>query len=139
VAEPTRGGETIDYILNVAAENRGVVCDIVDINSQEGKGPRAEPVSTMYERGLVHHVGEHRELEDELCDYVPGESKWSPNAMDALVFACSELMPNLPDIPEDFRAMANPSPDLFDAPRTSLWTPDEDDMDVLERGGFFRR
>jgi hypothetical protein len=55
---------------------------------------RAEPVSALYELGLVHHVGRFAVLEDQLCAFTTqgyrGEA--SPDHADALVFAITELM-----------------------------------------------
>ena len=32
------------------------------------------------------------DLEDEMCTWVPGVSKWSPNRLDAMVWLFTELM-----------------------------------------------
>ena len=60
--------------------------------ASRGKAIRAEPISALYERGLVHHVGEFGELEDQMCNWIPGDK--SPDRIDALVWALSELMLN---------------------------------------------
>ena len=57
-----------------------------------GKYARAEPISALYEQKKVHHVGMFAALEDELCSWVPGEGLPSPNRLDALVWALTELM-----------------------------------------------
>lgn len=36
------------------------------------------------------------ELEDQMCDYVPGQGKRSPDRMDALVWAVTHLLPLVP-------------------------------------------
>jgi phage terminase large subunit-like protein len=61
------------------------------LRASRGKRARAEPVSAVYEQGRVHHAGTLARLEDELCEWVPDESSWSPNRLDALVWACTEL------------------------------------------------
>ena len=53
---------------------------------------RAEPVSALYEQGRVHHVGEHAELEDQMCNFVPDVSDGSPDRVDALVWGVTDLM-----------------------------------------------
>lgn len=58
--------------------------------ASKGKRPRAEPVAALYEKHRVHHVGTFATLEGEQTTWVPGED--SPNRMDALVWAISELM-----------------------------------------------
>jgi phage terminase large subunit-like protein len=45
----------------------------------------------MYEQGRVHHAGVFSELEDQLCQY-DGSGK-SPDRLDALVWALTELFP----------------------------------------------
>jgi len=52
---------------------------------------RAEPVADLYERGLVHHVGEFLELEDQMCTWTNEAGEPSPNNMDALVWALTYL------------------------------------------------
>ena len=44
----------------------------------------------MYEKGVVHHVGEFVNLEEEMTTWVPGDK--SPNRVDALVWGITELM-----------------------------------------------
>jgi len=64
------------------------------VHASRGKITRAEPISALYERGLVKHVGNFAKLEDELCTYVPTTSTKSPNRLDAVVWALTELMLN---------------------------------------------
>jgi hypothetical protein len=57
-----------------------------------GKASRAEPVAAQYERGVVHHVGKFKELEEQMCDFgSPASRRKSPDRMDALVWGLSEL------------------------------------------------
>jgi phage terminase large subunit-like protein len=60
------------------------------VHASRGKLVRAEPVAALYEQGRVHHVGGFPELEDELTTYTVTE-RWSPNRLDALVWAVTEL------------------------------------------------
>lgn len=63
------------------------------VRATRGKMVRAEPVSALYERGRVHHVGKAFELlEDQMSGYVPGLVSKSPDRMDALVWAITELL-----------------------------------------------
>lgn len=58
-----------------------------------GKASRAEPVSAQYERGVVHHVGTHKELEQQMCDFgSPASRRKSPDRMDAVVWGITELL-----------------------------------------------
>jgi phage terminase large subunit-like protein len=61
------------------------------VHASRGKRARAEPVAALYEQGRVHHVGTFPELEDQMCSFMPGDAK-SPDRMDALVWALSELL-----------------------------------------------
>jgi phage terminase large subunit-like protein len=61
------------------------------LHASRGKRARAEPVAGAYEQHRIHHVGLLGRLEDEQCDWVPDESSWSPNRVDAAVWACTEL------------------------------------------------
>lgn len=62
------------------------------VNASRGKAIRAEPVSALYEQGKVHHIGFLGTLESEMTTWVPGVSTRSPNRLDALVWAITELM-----------------------------------------------
>ncbi len=61
------------------------------VHASRGKDVRAEPVSTLYAEGRVHHVGHFPELEAEMTGWVPGDPD-SPNRLDALVWVMTELM-----------------------------------------------
>jgi phage terminase large subunit-like protein len=63
---------------------------VTPVRASRGKVTRAEPVAALYERGLVHHVGTFRELEDQLTSWDPTHSK-SPDRLDALVWAIHSL------------------------------------------------
>ena len=92
VAEVNNGGLMVETTL------RSVDASIPfrAVHASRGKVIRAEPVSSSYEQGRVHHVGVFPELEDEMCSYAPGFAKKSPDRMDALVWAISELMVQAP-------------------------------------------
>ena len=59
------------------------------VHATRGKMTRAEPVAASYEQHKIAHVGTFADLEDELCSYDGTGS--SPNRLDALVWACTEL------------------------------------------------
>ncbi len=52
--------------------------------------------SALYEQGRVHHVGPFPRLEDQMCaftvDFDRREMGYSPDRVDALVWALTELM-----------------------------------------------
>ena len=90
VVEVNQGGEMATAVLNQ--------CDpavpVVPVRASRGKYLRAEPVSLLYARGLVHHVGAMPALEDEMCDFGPGglSNGASPDRLDALVWALTHLL-----------------------------------------------
>jgi phage terminase large subunit-like protein len=49
-------------------------------------------VAALDEQGKVHHVGMFPELEDQMCDFVPGQMTVSPDRVDARVWGFTELM-----------------------------------------------
>ena len=66
---------------------------IIMAESRRGKELRAEPIVALYEKHRVFHVGKPgdlAEMEEEMTTWVPGEGS-SPNRVDALVHACTEL------------------------------------------------
>jgi len=61
------------------------------IRASKGKYARAEPVAARYEQSKVCHVGGFPALEDQLCTYSPSFLKASPDRLDALVYAITDL------------------------------------------------
>jgi phage terminase large subunit-like protein len=53
---------------------------------------RAEPIASLYERGKVWHATSFPALEEQMCSYAPGVGTKSPDRLDALVWALTELM-----------------------------------------------
>lgn len=62
------------------------------VRAAQGKRARAEPVATLAEQGRLHHVNTLGPLEDSLCGWDPQEN-WSPDRLDALVWAVTALEP----------------------------------------------
>jgi len=92
VAEKNYGGEMVE--ATIRAVDASVAFKAV--TSSRGKVLRAEPVSALYEQGRVHHVGCFAELEDQQCgftsDFDRARAGYSPDRVDALVFALTELL-----------------------------------------------
>lgn len=88
VAEVNQGGDLVETNLRAACHSMPVR----KVRATRGKIKRAEPVAAMYEQGRVHHVGEFPSLEDEMCSYTGEETEESPDRMDALVWALTELI-----------------------------------------------
>ena len=81
------GGAMVEHVLREVDPSlsfRGV-------HATRGKSARAEPVAALYEQGRVSHVGAFAALEDEMCTAI-GQGSTSPDRLDALVWAISDLM-----------------------------------------------
>lgn len=89
VAEANNGGQLVETVLRTQDER----VPITLVHASRGKLTRAEPVAALYEQGKIHHLGTFPELEDQLCEWIPGDSD-SPDRLDALVWAITELMVN---------------------------------------------
>jgi phage terminase large subunit-like protein len=95
VAEVNNGGELVEMVL----KNLDRSIPYKAVRASVGKRTRAEPVSALYEGEpgdpfppSVFHAAapaELADLEDEMTTWVPGEQ--SPNRMDALVWAITDL------------------------------------------------
>lgn len=86
IGEKNNGGDLVE--ANIKAVNPVIPFEAV--HASRGKATRAEPISALYEQGLVHHFGTFPELEDQMCEWVPGAEK-SPDRVDALVWALTML------------------------------------------------
>ena len=90
IAERNFGGDMVESTLKGVDPRVSVKV----VTASRGKQVRAEPVAALYEKGLVHHVGEFPQLEDEMTQWYAAKSKAapSPNRLDACVWTLSELM-----------------------------------------------
>jgi len=95
VAESNQGGEMVRETIRTVDPD----VPIKLVHATRGKRTRAEPISAKYEAGMVHHLQHFGRLEDQLCTWQPNEDKDSPDRLDALVWALSELMLK-PEIPK---------------------------------------
>ncbi|MEQ1887579.1 MAG: terminase family protein [Alphaproteobacteria bacterium] len=92
VAEVNQGGDMVESVIRQVDPN----LPVRSVRASRGKAARAEPVSALYEQGRVHHVGALPALEDEMAEFTRGFNRaaagWSPDRVDALVWALTELM-----------------------------------------------
>jgi len=88
IAEINQGGDLVERNL------RTILPDISyePVRATRGKLIRAEPIAAVAEKGRLHMVGEHTELENELTSWAPASGEPSPDRMDAMVWAISALM-----------------------------------------------
>jgi len=87
IAETNHGGDMVIHTIQTVDSKVAVK----KVTASRGKMVRAEPISSYYEQGKVHHVGKFPALEDQMCSYTHDSSD-SPDRMDALVWALTELM-----------------------------------------------
>lgn len=87
VIETNQGGDMAEDTLR----NAGFQGRIIRVHASKGKYARAEPISALYEQGRVSHKGNLYQVENQLMEYVPATSKKSPDRLDALVWAVTEL------------------------------------------------
>lgn len=88
IGEANNGGDLIEAVLRTV--DRTVAYK--KVTASRGKQVRAEPISSLYEQGKVFHVHPFPELEDQMCTYVPGNYDGSPDRVDALVWALTDLL-----------------------------------------------
>jgi phage terminase large subunit-like protein len=88
VVEVNQGGALVKRMIH--SINKDI--QIIEIRAKQGKLLRAEPVVLKYEQGKVHHIGYLGNLESQMCSWVPGETKKSPDRVDAMVYAVTCLV-----------------------------------------------
>ena len=89
--EANYGGDMVEAVVKNAARDMGVTVVYKAVHASRGKAVRAAPVAQLYEQGNVSHCEVFAELEDELTSWTP-ESGRSPNRLDALVWALTDLL-----------------------------------------------
>lgn len=93
VVEVNQGGDMVKQTLRTVRNN----IPVIEVRASRGKHIRAEPIASMYEQGRVHHVGAHPDLEQQMTLMTNSgfEGEGSPDRVDALVWAMSNLMPGM--------------------------------------------
>jgi predicted phage terminase large subunit-like protein len=88
VAEVNKGGDMVERIVRSLDPHVSYRA----VPATRGKGTRAEPIAALYEQGKVFHTRPHTLLETQLCEYIPGITSKSPDRLDALVWALTDLL-----------------------------------------------
>lgn len=91
VAETNYGGEMVTNTIRTLAGPDSSP-RVLPVNSRRGKVLRAEPIVALYEQDRFHHVGVFDTLTTQQSEWVPSESTDSPDRVDALVHAATELV-----------------------------------------------
>jgi phage terminase large subunit-like protein len=95
IAEANNGGDMVEHVIKTFDTRIPVKL----VHASRGKYTRAEPVAGLDEQHKIHHVGTFGKLEDQLCQWVPGDK--SPDRLDARVWLFTELM--LGDAPGEIK------------------------------------
>jgi phage terminase large subunit-like protein len=116
VGEANNGGDMIEALVrhqdgNIAYKK---------VTASRGKVVRAEPVSALYEQRRVHHNGMFAKLEDQATNWNPKIDKDSPDRMDAMVWAMTELAEGTSGWAGFVRAEGQASPAAPAAPRVNV-------------------
>jgi phage terminase large subunit-like protein len=104
VAESNNGGEMVEHVIRSVDPMMNVRL----VRASRGKYTRAEPVSAVFQQGRAHIVGSLPELEDQMIEFTPGSAanraNGSPDRVDALVWAVTELFPSVMTPAKEFTA-----------------------------------
>lgn len=93
VAEVNNGGDLVETVLRTVEGGQNI--PYTAVHATRDKLTRAEPVAALYEQNKAHHVGELPELELEQTSWEGKKGDKSPNRIDVLVWAATELIPDL--------------------------------------------
>lgn len=91
IGERNRGGDLVAANVRAAkarksGELAAKALKVVEVHATRGKLIRAEPVSALHEKGMIHIVGRMPEFEAEITEWNPKIGGVSPNRLDALVW-----------------------------------------------------
>lgn len=107
VAERNFGGAMVQAVVRAAEAS----VPFKEVVASRGKTARAEPVSALYEQGRVSHVGVLHELEDQMMQMTGSGfiGEGSPDRVDALVWALTEVMLGHVPVQRDVGPIAVPT------------------------------
>jgi phage terminase large subunit-like protein len=88
IAEANQGGEMVRSTLALAAPDAAIRL----VHASTGKRIRAEPIALLYAQGRVAHATHFRDLEDQMCSFGAADFRGSPDRVDALVWALTDLI-----------------------------------------------
>lgn len=99
VVEVNQGGDMVAHTIRTIAPN----INVIEVRATKGKHVRAEPIAALYEQGRIRHVGQFAELEAQMTQMTNEgyQGDGSPDRVDALVWAFSELFPDMVDAVPD--------------------------------------
>ena len=95
VGEVNQGGDMVETILR--SVNKTIPFKAV--HATRGKAIRAEPVGALYAQRKIHHLGNFPETETQMVEFntdIPVAQQKSPDRMDAVVWAFTDLLVDSP-------------------------------------------
>lgn len=106
VAEVNQGGDMVSHTLRTVDP----LLNIRQVHASRGKHVRAEPIAALYEQGKIAHVGNYPELENQMTQMTQHgyEGDGSPDRLDALVWALTDLFPGMVEKPPQAEAYRIP-------------------------------
>lgn len=87
IYESNQGGDMVAHAIRTVWPE----APLRAVHAKRGKQARAEPIQALYEQGRVSHVGVLADLEDQCCSWVPSDGGESPDRLDAMVYALTDL------------------------------------------------
>ena len=91
-AERNYGGDMVEAVIRNVDRN----LPVKHVNASRGKHVRAQPIAHLMQTGRMHHYRGFPDMETEMTTYTPDITQWSPNRMDAMVWAATSLIDKLP-------------------------------------------
>jgi len=88
--ESNQGGDMVRSTIHAVDPN----ITVKKIHAKDSKQARAEPISALYEKGWIHHVGFMAGVETQMTTWVPREGR-SPDRLDSAVHLFRELLRNV--------------------------------------------
>ena len=93
VCEINQGGAMVAATLQSVRPD----LPVIEVRATRGKHVRAEPIAALYKTGRISHCGTFLKLEDQMCLMTASgfDGEGSPDRVDAMVWAFTELFPAL--------------------------------------------
>lgn len=88
LAEVNNGGDLVENVIHSIDPK----IKVKKVRASKGKFARAEPVAALYEQNEIAHAKTMTGLETQMCEWVPMNSKESPDRIDALVWLVFDLL-----------------------------------------------
>jgi hypothetical protein len=90
LGETNFGGAMVEATVRAADSN----VPFREVHASRGKTVRADPVSTLYGKGIVHHLDIFPEMEEQMCNFSTAGyiGERSPDRVDAMVWGITDIL-----------------------------------------------